>query len=639
VEQYTHKGMSFIVIFLISIVLLGIFLVLFKYLSANKIDLDDSSDDEFIEIPLREIFLDFDHDSTKAWLKWIDAQDESKKQLAYDKLVEYLELPPSKLGVITSDVVKAIIVFRSKVDAFDVLANLIVKCRKHYKQFKTIDLFYEIATTGLVKIDQVKAKKFLADELNNMSLNSDLEELQKYMVRAIAQLDFTHEVESIWSNILISNEFSSKSRKEFLDLLDAKSSFIKERIYSKFLEVIIPSRVLGLAESEKMIYEPVLYKCINLLNSDGESNHLWSLISKACDNEVLQEITSKVLSSLITTDQDLILPEYLVELLSKPEPLRTTFMHTCMNKYKILESEKSALKVSVKESDLVFEYLKINIEKSKKTKSVTQELLGKYQELEKAIKSSDGGFEKKSATAIAFFGSALEEKLYLLRAYAANSNRSFVYIDIEQLLSADGIVKELKNHISQVKPCIVYIDNLGAVLGRDLEKKYSQNLKSILKTVKELAIVPSMDFIGGFSISLQDLDKFSSLALANLAINVSTVNRLELNKLSKEEKEVILRQSLTKIDPKRIEENEDFSLDEVISYFANFDLLDMLRFWNKYLEISLCAYGRLVSLNEFKKYQPENLETENDTQEDAGYEAFEDCDLGGEEIVFENAKI
>jgi hypothetical protein len=639
VEQYPSKVMSFIEICLISIILIGTFLILFNYHSSNKIEFEnDISKDNFRETPLGEIFLGFDHDSTKTWLNWIDIQDDLKKQLAYEKLVGYLARPPKSLGVITSEVVKAITAFKSKADAFDVIANLILKCRKHYKQFKTIDLFYEIAAVGLVKLNQEQAKEFLVEELNIISLNNELESLQTYLVRAVTKLDFNDELEAILSKILLSHEYVLEVRKELASLIDLKSLVVKERIYSVVLENFISSKLVELSEHEKTIFEIIFYQSVNLLNQDLENRSFWTLISKACDNIALQEIASKILTRSISTDSDLMSPDYLLELMNKEEPLRTIFMESCMNKFKILESEKEILKVSVKQSDLnlKFQYLKIYIEKINITNVVTEVLLFKYHELENIIKSLDASLEKKSLHTIAFFGSAFDEKIYLLRAYAANCKKSFVYIDIAQLLDSKEIIRELKSRIIQVKPCIVYINSFENVLNKDLEKKYSQNYKAIMKTIKELSTIFNVCLIAGISFSLQDLDNLSSDCLTNLVTNVSTVDRLELNMFTQKDKEEILSTSLKKIYPMRVECIENLLPYEVINYFIDFDLLHMIYLWNKYLQISLCAYGRLICLNEFIEHQPINPNTEKHIIENENYEAI---NFAQDLTVFENAKI
>jgi len=590
---------------LITILVTGIFWLvisnpnLFNNLSSNQKVEEDYEN----EIPLKDVFYEFNHESTKAWLKWIDGQDESKKQFAYQLLTDYLELPPKKLGAITSDVVKAIVVFKKKTDAFDVLARLLKKCRNLYAQFKSIDMFYEATAVGLTKINHEKAETFLINELQEANFGEGLVTIQKYLIRAICQLEINPNLEKCWVRIVTSKEYPQATKKELLDFLETKADKIRERVYFKIFSEQINSNTGKLNENDRFVIEEVFYKLKKLITKDDYDEKVWELMSQSCDSDKIGELMIQLLADMIKLEERSLSQNQLLELLNKQGPARQKFIEACSSKFKLSELELGLLKTPIKQEDLEFEKTTFNIEKSKKTRSITHELLSDYHNLEKIMLHNETGKADKASTSISVLtGTGEKEKLYLLRGFAANRNRSFIYVDLEKLLHSEGIAKEFRNHVANSKPCLVYLDNITNVLNIDLDKKEASIFKSLTRSIKELSILPSISFTANIPYSTEDLMK-SNLTLVSKIINgVGSMYQTIMTKNKPDEtvRAKIIQTYLNAIDPARVNASEDFSLEELIVHTATMDTLELTLFLHQYFEVSLLANGKLVSLEEFQ---------------------------------------
>lgn len=576
---------------------------MFGDLSKNNKEEEDSQDNE---IPLKNVFYEFNHESTKAWLKWIDGQDESKKQFAYDMLVNYLDLPLKKLGAITSDVVKAIVVFKKKEGAFDVLIKLLKKSKDHFSQYKSIDMFYEAAAIGLTKIDHEKAEAFLINELQDTNGATNLIPIQKYLVSALCHLEFNPNLEKCWVRILSNPDYPEATKKELLNSLESKADKIRERVYKKILNEQIDSKISSLSDNDKFIIEEVFYKLRNLITKEDYDEEVWTAMIRAVDSTRIGNITNKLLIEMITSDERGLSQNQVLELLDKPN--RSMFLEACSKRHKLLETEASILKAPIKAEDLAFDKTKFNIEKSKKTKSVAHQLLDHYHNLEKIMQTSVGGRVDKSSTSVSVItGTGESEKLHLLRAYAANKNKSFIYIDIKQLLSSEGMAKEFKNHIVNNKPCLVYLDKIDKVLGIDLEKQEANIFKSITRSIKELSVLPSISITANIPYSQEDLSTGKLTLLSKIINGAGSIFRtiMTIDKPDDNTRGEIIHSYLEKINPKRITNSENFSIDELLEYSSSMNTLEVTLFLHQYFEISLLANGKLVSIEDFEnRWQP-----------------------------------
>lgn len=558
---------------------------------------DDGPDND---IPLKEIFYEYNHESTKAWLKWIDGQDESKKQFAYDMLTDYLDSPLKKLGVITNDVVKAIVVFKKKTGAFEVLAKLLKKSKTYFPQYKSIDLFYEAAAIGLTKIDHEKAEAFLVNELQDSNFNNNLVTVQRYLIRALCHLEFNPNLEKCWVRILTDQSYPQPTKKELLIHLETKADKIRERIYKKILNEQIDSNMSSLSENDKFILEEVFLKLKNLVTKEDYDEDIWDAMSRACDSTRIGKFAVKYLADMITMDEQSLSQNQILELLNKSD--RTIFLEACSKRYKLLEAETNMLKVPIKAEDISFEKTKFNVEKSKKTKNVAHELLENYHKLEAALRVDLNGQADKSSNSVSVItGSGENEKLYLLRAFAANQNKAFIYVDVQQLLYSEGIAKEFKNHVANTKPCLVYLDKMHKVLDVDLEKKEASIFKSITRSIKDLSVLPSITFTANIPYTQDELLKSDLNLIAKMITGVGSMYNtiMTMNKPNDSTREKIIHGYLEKLNPNRITASENFSVDELLEHTAQMDTLEMTLFLHQYFEVSLLANGKLISLEEF----------------------------------------
>ncbi len=552
--------------------------------------------------PFRKVFHQYQHRSAELWYEWIRGQDKAVKDIAFDKLLDYLDSPLEKLGSVTVDAIKTVLAFKRE-KSFSAITNLLKKARKAWGQYKTVEVFYEKAVVGLALMNSKDAEKFILAELEIAKHKNDFDSLLLSLMKAIEKLEHSEPIEAAVLESVTENLLKFDVKKQALGLIEKYDLETQKRMYFKIFKKYLSSSSKILEENEDKIIEIVLSKLKKYTSVDFDQE-IWSCILEAAENEKLVNITSNFLCDVIHYE-DQIEAEQLADLLKLKEPGRTKYTEAMANRNKLNEKELALLKNHIKKEHIEFETKSFNIEKSKKTMTVASELAGEYHRLEQifiggaAIKN-----DKNNGVILIISGDAEIEKLYLLRALAANSNIAFAYIDSFTLINAPDLMMTLSNTLNNNKPCITYIDNLDTTLSKKLEKSQAQHLKDINKIIKELCIIPNMLFIGNISHSKEnlkatvpDLDK----AIKNSSHgNYKIIH--EINKPDIKDRRRVFQNFQQKLQDKRTLDSEGFSVDALLGATEGFSLIDYQLFLEEFFEISLLIFGALISMPEFLKH-------------------------------------
>jgi hypothetical protein len=313
----------------------------------------------------------------------------------------------------------------------------------------------------------------------------------------------------------------------------------------------------------------------------------------------------KLLENPIQNKEKFITSALLKKLISLEEPVRTSIRDLIIKRFKLTEKELDILKTPIKQEDVDFVKQVIVVEKGKKTKAITHELLGHYHTLEKLIFNFDLHAKGNMGSVQVLMGVGVEEKLYILRGMCGNHNRGFIYIDIDQLISNSLELGRLKQLVNNNKPCFIYFDNLDQLLTREYADYERDNAKELSKILKELALLPSINFLGNIPHNRDELKKlkpnlFNTLqnTTAFLPFRIS----INIEKPDDKDRRRVFLQAFEKIDAQRASDSSEFNLDAMMTTTEGMSMLEYLQFLQNYFEISLFAFGKLISMEEFSSH-------------------------------------
>ncbi len=591
-------------------IVLGIaWLAIVNYPAIERIlqsQLDNSLDREIedkTDQPLHEIFLEFDHESTSAWLKWMESREDEVKNIAYQKIWDYLSGEPETLGSVTGDAIKAITAFK-RPETYRLILDLVIKVREKFMRFKTLDLFYQEAVSSLMVIDESEAIPFLAEEISNYESRSDADKMQQYILRALAKSDELDLLSPIFVRTVLDAEIDRVVKADLVFLLEKKNSIFRRKVYTEVFKALIQSPVNVISEDDQQIFEQIFHNSKKFFIKDDFDKDLWDCILKLCDLPKLRTLFIKLVSSFLANGEEELLREQICVLIEKNEPAKSSFREAMAKRYKITSQELETIKLPYKKEDLVFEKdSTVTVEKSKKTKSVTHELLDTYHLLDKVVFSNEISKLDRSLGMVSLIhGSSSMEKIYLLRALAANANITFIYINYEQLIRSNFEVANLKNSVNNCKPCIVYFDSMESILVKpELDKVETLHLKELMKVLKELSQLAGVHFFGNLPYNKDSLKQENPELHTMVNSNLRGYFRLVLpiDRPDAKEKERILRDNQNKMSIERMKNPERYDANSILSYAQSMSILEFLYFLTQYFEFSLFAYGELIPLNEF----------------------------------------
>lgn len=553
--------------------------------------------------PLYKVFYKFAHNSSTAWIDWILAQDQETQKLAFDKLSSYLEAPPEELGIATKEVIKAITRFKYP-NSFEILATLLINIKTRLGQLKSIDLFYGDLCMSVLELDATKAIPILKQELELINdkdkTDLTLESFKLMIVKALASIKTAdNELQEIYVSIIVNRDYSSLVRKTLIRGIKSQDDATAQYIYTKVLQSHLDSSSQVLNKDHQMVLEELFYNFKHLIKS--ENNEIWRLLLQSCYNESTQLLFMNLLTSMIANPQESLSANQLIDALNSEEPIKDHLRGALIERHQVTKEEQSIFRIKPKPEDVKFNADTIVIKKSKKTKTVIADLLPIYNNLEKALgqesdqtNKADHKAELRAKHSVGVLtGNSIQEKIYLLRGLAANTNRSFVYIDLLKMIHCTTELNKLISTISNSKPSIVYLDNLLDLLKKELDVEEEIGFKHLLKSIKELAILPTVTFYGGLSIPeaeiIGDNDLHTTIHSRTKGAYTILTN---IDKPNQETKKTIIDDLFKKITPSRIDAS--FSFDKLLEETEGMSLIEFWSFIIDWLEKALMVHGKVT---------------------------------------------
>jgi hypothetical protein len=551
-----------------------------------------------------KVFYKYNHDSIQFWISWIKSQDTTIQEKAFEQLVEHLTSPVSKLGVISADAIRALIEFGTE-RAYIILRDLLVTCSRALGQYKSIEIFYEDLAMGLTKFDKLpETEKVLIDIFYDIRKKSELVNAQVALLKAIGKLDFNQKVIQTFDEILANRSLNAKVRADALAIIESKDVDTQKRVFLLILDNQLKNQQGIVREEDERLFGTIFQRLKKYFSNDESSDYLWALMNEGIVSQKHNYVFIKLFCDAIEFRDDAIDDIKLLELLGKPEPARTPFKEAFVKRNSLDRKEQEILRTNIKLEDMEFEKGICKSDKSKTAKAVAYEILNDYKELEKdLILLHDASKSDKLVQSInVILGTGVDEKIYLIRALAANNNRAFVYIDAPTLYSDPELIQTFRTTVNNSKPCLVYMDNLDLVLEKNLSKTDSINVKNISRIVGEFSILPSVRFIAGLPYTRDDMQSLYSAINDKLAAQSHGNFRViyEINKPDFIKRRTLISSKFAEIKPERIEaDSGSFDIDDFAESTDGMSYLEYGLLVSQYFEISLMIFGRLIPYKDF----------------------------------------
>jgi len=426
--------------------------------------------------PLHHTFYQYNHESAIAWLKWIDGQNSEMRETAYQMLDNYLNNSKDDElgGSITIDVLKVLPSFRRR-ECFDSIKSLMTRLREKWIQIKGVELIYREAAKSVVKIDPEEAIDLIVSELEATEEKKDLVLASKTLIKAAFKLKLNDKLTNALVDVVCNMETDLSVKQEIFEFFDTN----EESRMMAYKKIIIKVSACGsLNDAYEKILEIVFFKIKNYLSGEEFNEEIWKLIMDISDIPNMRNLFIKFISEFLTYDENQLNYQQYLDLKNKQDPAKGNFREALASRHNINDRELEVLKIPLKEEELGFAETELLIEKAKKTRSILHELSDIYRDLESLLSQHEGGRQDKANSVISIIlGDSINEKIYLLRALAANSNKAFIYVNLREAIRSIKVLVSFRQAINNNKPCIIYCDNLEETfLGTNFNEKEVENL-------------------------------------------------------------------------------------------------------------------------------------------------------------------
>jgi len=566
-----------------------------------------------------KVFYKYNHDSIYHWVTWVKTQDQRVQEKALNQLVNHLTSPVSKLGLVSSDAIRALVEFTSDRSYF-ILCDLLITCTNALGLYTTIEIFYEDLAIGLTKFNRnQETEKILLEIFTEIKNKPELVNPQISLINALARFELSDTVIQIFDEILVNRQLNSKVRSKVLEIIETQTPQIQKKIFLTLLENHLKNQQGIIRDEDEKLLSSIFHRLKNFLSDEECSDYLWDLFNKGINSQKYGSFFIELIAKSIEEKDDAFSKFKLLELLDKPEPARTIFREAFIHRNSLDRKEQEVIRTNVKQEDLVFEKSICKADKTKAAKSVASELLNDYKLLEKdlILMQDNAKSDKVSQSVNVILGNGVDEKIYLIRALAANNNRSFVYVDALSLFSDPNLIHTFRTTIANSKPCLIFMNSLDLLLEKNLTKAEYINVKNVMRVVAEFSILPSVRFIASIPYARDELSANYPLINERLIVQSHGNYRIihDINKPDFMKRRNHVSYKFAEIKPERFKsESESFDIDNFAESTEGMSYLEYSLLLSQYFEISLMLFGRLIPYSEFLELNQLRYPVENPVQ-------------------------
>ncbi len=568
------------------------------------------SEDDVDEIkqkrrPNYEVFLDYDHSDVDEWARWIITQDHHRQELAFNKLAEYLQRPIRELGVITTEVIRALVLLKHPF-AFNLIVDFVNILRPSWISNSSAEFFYDSALRALVALSPDQAQPILLRELQELASMEDVEVQKEIVIRAMTGLIMNDELADILGTMLLEQKHKLETRKIIVAQLDLRTPAERKIFLTKsFTKFVDEFSINQICFDQSQILRSLFDRAYPFVAA-GDKDVWLSLIS-ALKVRHLQMDMIELMTNLVSDIGVGLKPWQLLGLIRLPGEIRKRFSESICKRFYMSDFEKVVIEEPILADEYPFESNVILVEKMKRHMFIP-EFMDYWAAAFSTIlirkrnpRSPSGGAIMGMAI---ISGNGESEKIYLARATAANTNRSFVYIDAQRIVSFPEKLSELQKVILNARPCIVYIGQVEEVLQTLASGKESQRVKELIYTLKKLSSNPNVSIIA--SVSYGEVEaKRRHGTMFSIAY--------ELNEADPLIREDMFRNYQMRLLERRAAKSID--VPKLLELFTKYTTIQFASALHKYVKTSLLCFGQIVPFQDYEKLMQELPSDEVEAEE------------------------
>ncbi len=587
--------------FVLAVALIGVVLLLLYFnFSSLFFNDDELIDSHKIAFPLSsyetkrsgsEVFFEYKHANINEWIDWIHCQDNQIQEIAFARLTEYLQKPVNELGVITTEVIRAVACFDHP-NSFSLLIAFINQIRNATATMGSALLFYDAAFRAFIELEQERAQVVIVQELENLKIASNSDALKDILVRCATQLRMNDELAELFASMLLVRNREMDIHQIIIEQLDLRSVAERKHFLLTALRTFakeFQTNQIGIEQSRSLrsMFER-LYSFV--LEGDHD---VWNALLETLSVRHLQADVAQLMVNLVADISINLEPWQLYGLLNLPQELRRRFVEAIGSRFLLSDFEKVLVYEPVLADDYAFNPQSIVVEKMKMP-MLTPDFLSRYVPafetilLRKRNPRTNNDSPINGVSIIS--GAGQVEKLYLTRATAAAAAKAFVYIDAHEIIVNSEKLFDLQTNILKARPCLVYIDNIDEALKGYPQIKENQVAKDLLDIFKKLCLNPNISII----IALRETELEARRKYGSKFSIVYDVPETETAL-----REAVVNAYFSRLLERRIP--ADIDVAALIAAFSELNVIDFCSKIHKYIKVSLLCFGKIIPHEEYLK--------------------------------------
>lgn len=590
--------MGLIINILITLIGLTIIVIIFynyipeiKKLLAEKLKMSlfRKSKDHGI---LGQIFYQYNHKDSQAWLDWIETQEANVRKDAIELLVKHVDESPSMWGSVTPEAIKTLAQFQER-EHMTIMRSILKACKKLWKKYKICESCYEAALIGMVYINSESAKTFLKDEIQELQ-----EESQALSVaNTLQEFPEDEDINPLFTQLLVNQNINAKARNYAIQVAQKRS---EEQAHIAFIDTVNQMLDLGkpLAEHDIKIFESLMNMVTT--NVDEEA---FDMLLKACTHKDLYKTSIRSMEFILRSNFDEFNEEQLYSLINIKTDETGILTNTIADINSLTPEEKALCKYDNFENKYPFKKAPVAAENKVNEIECPPCLEKKYDLLMSMIKKNSIDKQNGNRSSIVISGYSDIEKICLARAAASERKWHFIYAAAEDVVASSSTAKLLQETISSNKPCILYLDGIEILL-KQLENSYLNQIKTLSSDPLVIVIAALKDEA--------DINEEGLCVLFSQNPDLTELfpNTLEVGRLNESERKTILHEKLSRL---RSEYNaKDADNLEILKATDDMTIFELEKYLTKYFRSSILVSKKLIPYSEFEKLESVDFDGRGD---------------------------
>ncbi len=544
---------------------------------------------------LGEIFYQYHHKSATEWAEATIAAGGESVLIAKNKLLEHINGEPASWGAITPEAIKILAEFEDG-DINTTLKSVLKTCKRVWQKYVISSQCYEAACESIIKLDTNSAKTILKEEIEKRPLDND--DITICIINSLKVFPEEEDIASLFTKILVETKETYKVRSHAANV--AESTRSEEEAHRAFVDAVKEfandaTRVMSVDDIK--IFEQLFNLATHKMDVET-----FDLIIKCCTSPHLSKVAIKSLDMIIKSSVDEFSPENLYMLINLATDALNQVANSLSSIRNLSAEEKNLCFYTDHPKKEPFDKSSANYEAKTKALAIPKEVDDFYDKFKNAFRIISSQRQEGHNGGIALTGTADKEKLYLARAIAADKKLSFIYAAYEEVAHSGVASKELLETVSEHKPCIVYLDNMGSLLGGQHDN-FTKNLKQLL--------ADKMVFIIGAINEEADIkENGCSELFTTTELQSLFPQAVQITACKDSQKNTTLMSKIGMLQAGR--EADKWEQMNILKPSSDMTPFEFEIFLTKYFRASLLVHGKLIDSSEFEKLDAQTFPNRGD---------------------------